>query len=148
MAKGIRKAKDKQEALILSEFGGVDFCSLAITVGKGYAADDKIYQAWSVDGGEQFMDKESGDYIQLLTSWSLRPVNLSGTDRKKITKDNVNALAASRTDEEMLYMENKRSDSERSKWLARASFMSVAAVVLIVVWQLISSGTLKFPGAG
>ena len=148
MAKGIRKAKDKQEALILSEFGGVDFCSLAIAVGKGYAADDKIYQAWSVDGGEQFMDKESGDYIQLLATWSFRPVNLSGVEQKKITKNNVKALATSRFFEELQYITDKTDDSERSKWLARASFMSVAAVVLIVVWQLISSGTLKFPGMG
>ena len=147
MTKGIRKSKDKQEALILSEFGGVDFCSLDIVVGKGYAVDDKNYQAWAVDGAEQFMDKESGEYIQLLTTWSFIPVNLSGVEQKKITLDNVKALATSKFFEELQYITDKTDDSERSKWLARAAFMAVGAVVLMVLWKLISSGTLGFPGA-
>jgi len=144
---GIRKSKESQDVLILNEYGSLTDASLAIEAGKGYAADDDRLLAWAVDGSNQIMDKKTGRYIQLLTSWSVMPITLKDNLHSKITKDNINAIAAAKEDEELQYLARKERDGG-AKWLAYAAYTIIGIDCLIGIWLLMSSGSLKLPFGG
>ena len=146
MAKGIRTTNEDLRALILNEVGGgVDSCTLDVVVGKGYAANDS-FEAWAVDRKEQFRDYETGESYQILTSWSLSPVNLTGEKKSAIDKAAISAIAEDKLLEMINYIEENDDAGTRSKWLERAMFLSVGAVIAIVVWRLLATGTLSFSG--
>ena len=144
---GIRKSKDKQDVLILNEYGSIISASLAIEAGKGYAADDDALDAWVVDGNNRVMDIKTGRYVQLITSWSVMPITIKDNSHSKITKDNINAIASAKESEELQYI-NRKEKEGGSKWLGMAAFAIIATDCIVGLWLLLSSGSLTLPFAG
>ena len=144
---GIKKEKEKQEVLILSEYGNITEESLAVQAGFGYVANDDLYKAWVADGRNQVWDPDKGCYVQLLVSWSVHPIPIRQEPKSKVTGDNIKALAAAKEDEELQFIDRKAKEGG-SKWLGYTAFCVIAVDCLIGIWLLLSSGSLGIPFFG
>jgi hypothetical protein len=126
------------DALVVTGVRSIVDDQLEIVEDKGYAANDRLTSAWGIDEQNQTFDPTSRMPIQLVSAWSATPVRLFGSDNIKITKDNINAVAARVVDEEISWEDDRKRKRTAILWLSIIAFILTVTLVVGIGRALLS----------
>lgn len=132
-----RKRTRRQPVLTLTETNSVVDDRLEIPpTDAGYAESPDTVEAWALDANQQALN-DKGEYVQVICERDFEPIrvfNLNNGHKSNVAVRNVETIASQKHDEELAFMEEKKSKNSQMLWLgiiAAIVALTFALVVLI-----------------
>lgn len=136
-----KRRQRRQDVLILTETNSAAESQLEAEV--GYAVSPSTFEAWGLNSDQQAEDDNSGGFIQVVSERSFIPVQVFNLDKGKknikILGDNVNAIAAQKEDEELMFLERRRDNDRRFLWLSIIALI-LAAILAVIIMSNMEGG--------
>lgn len=133
-----RRGSDDQAVCVLKQTGGVEFVSLETDT--LYAASPESIEAWEIDPNQQARNEKDGVSLQIVSEISKQAIKIypSWDALKGLSTDKI---ASKKQDEELAFMESRRSKNSMLLWLGIICLVLALTVGLIVLIKLMQGPT-------
>lgn len=125
--------------------GSGELLDLELKCKKDWGIDDGRLAAWKLDPENQIYDPEMGKYVQIITDTSVNPIEVYGEVSHKVNKSILDSLAEEITDEEIGWIEARQKANNAAGWVGASLLLVTIAIILVVVVNLVSSGSFHLP---
>ncbi len=143
-----KKRSRRQPVLILTETNSVVDDVLEVPpTDAGYAESPDTVEAWALDANQQALNQK-GEYVQVICERSFEPIrvfNLNNGHKSDTIVHNVDTIASQKHDEELSFMEEKKSKSSQMLWLGIIGAI-IALTFALVVLSSMKGGVSCSPG--
>lgn len=140
---GLGGKKRQQLNLILTEDGRIVKESLPVI--KGYVASHKTREAWGLHSDGMVREKSTGKVFQVVCERAVAPVNVRGGGGLCKLGQTINEIAGENADEALAQVQKKSFRNKMADTLRTVVLIFAIAIVVMVVFGLISTGKLQIP---
>lgn len=128
----------RQDVLILTETNSIVDDRLNAEI--GYAMSPDTVEAWALDSNQQAIDEETGNIVQVICERTYEPLivfDLESQSGKSVVGKNVEAIASQKEDEEMAFMEQKKSRINMLLWIGIIATIFSLTISIIVLKSIL-----------
>jgi hypothetical protein len=140
---GLGGNKRQQLNLIFTEDGRIVKESLPVV--KGYVASHKTREAWGLHSDGMVHERGTGKVYQVVCERAVAPINIRGGGGLCHLGQSINEIAEENADEALAQVQKKSFRNKMADTLRMVVLIFAIAVVVIVLFGLISTGKLKIP---
>lgn len=130
--------------MVLTETNEIDWRKLPTDV--LYAADVGALQAWELDTNQQARTEGKGEYVQLVSERSKKPLTVFKS-RPKLQGRSTETIASQKQDEELTIVQTKSHKSSMLLWLGIITALLVLAFCIAVVAPVVKNTLLALAPA-
>ena len=126
----------RQDVCILTESNSVDDAKL--DSGVVHAEDPDSAVAWLLDSQQQFKDEYNGRWHQVISDLSFKPIVIfdSIADKRGTVDKNITTISKQTEDEEMVFLDRRKSKDGRLLWLGICLAMLTLTVCIVVLLNM------------
>lgn len=134
-----------QDVLLLSETASVEFRSIEA---EGlYAADHDMPGAWELDFNQQTKNEKTGEYLQVISARSKRPVQIF-KNRPKMAGQSTQTIASNSQDRELTFQDRRKQKNSMVLWLGIiAVIFAIVISIIVLVNMKDNNASVAIPGA-
>ena len=125
----------KQDVLVTTETGHIEERQLETDV--LYVASPDDIMAWELDPNQQSRDPKTGDYLQVVSERSKRPLKVF-RGRPVLKGQSTDTIASQKEDEELSYILSKSAKNSMLLWLG-----IVCALIAVIIGIVVLMGIMN-----
>lgn len=111
--------------------------SLEIVESGRYGTNERLCEAWALNGVKQRIERSTGRPVQILTAWDCNPIELSDDGgAADIGIKEIDAIAARVTDAALVWFEEQKRKHTLLLWVGIIAVIMTLAVVIPVAFGI------------